>query len=495
MTSAVKSSDYYYAQSFTPTRNALTQISLYLQKVGSPTGNLEGGIYADDGSSKPNPLVKIAGFGFAPESVSTTAAWVQTPCEGNPVPGVKYWVVLHKNGDAGNHYLWYHDGLASGSHCYSSDNVTWTITGSSYNLTFKTHYDVRLIITKEDASKVPSYEWRETIIREDSIVDSITANAYAAALLVRFTDETAELSDITILNPTAVPSENTYVAGVFAAIDASGNYDVEEVSLGWNGGEVGTKHMTLAIGRHVDALPEFLAGLKKNVDQYSSSDIASEALLDTLSSLSVTNTMTSVDSVSTVMKTLTYYIQEEYVDLDDWTPDAGDWAVTDGNLFQTNAASGTWFSERWTGAALPTNFIAETKIRFNSHSGYEAFYAGMICRSKSTTLMSGAYYYIRIDSYHNYLDIFKWNGTVGTYLSRTAVPIALDVQYKLRVYQRDVAANWQCTVWLDDYQVVDYTETPRSISDTGYFWLSTCNLFTAPMTSTEFDYCRVWTEA
>ena len=128
------------AQSFTPSKNVLTRVELYLSKVGSP----------------PNPLiVEIRSDLYDPGSVITsttvsssiigsTPSWINIDLSDAMVtPGSKYYIVLRTiGGDAYNRYRWGYadyDNYSGGELWYSSASGRHWSEYSYWDLCFKTY--------------------------------------------------------------------------------------------------------------------------------------------------------------------------------------------------------------------------------------------------------------------------------------------------------------------------------------------------------------------
>src|SRR3989344_1290140 len=126
------------AQSFVANAtDNLNKVSVYLGKVGSPSGNITLKI-ANDNSGKP-ATSNIANATITNSSVGTTASWVDVSFSSPPglTNGNKYWIVLDfGSNSATNYWNWRKDasdGYANNTGKYTSNccsgNPTWTDTG------------------------------------------------------------------------------------------------------------------------------------------------------------------------------------------------------------------------------------------------------------------------------------------------------------------------------------------------------------------------------
>ena len=98
----------------------LSSLALKLSKVGSPTNAITGEIrHNKDATNKPDGE-QIGTFAIIPSLVSTTATDVNRinvqMTDDRLQIDKKYWIVLLKNGSAGDHYRWHHDGGTSGTY-------------------------------------------------------------------------------------------------------------------------------------------------------------------------------------------------------------------------------------------------------------------------------------------------------------------------------------------------------------------------------------------
>ncbi len=492
--SHVHSSAYWYAQDFIPTRTDLSQISLYLSRIGVVGANLECGIYTNNPSTN-LPKEQLAGFSFDEEYIDTAAAWKPSECKASLIIGERYWIVLKKVGANTTHdYQWYNDGHNTHTHAYSADGITWTETASSYHLAHKTYYPVRIVASKEDAAYKDTYLWRETVERDDTIVDRTSAQAYVATRLSQLTSEIPELGDLNIIDPAAIPAENSYVSVAFVGIDVAADYDVKSAQISWRGGHVGTKDMTLVMGSHAQALAEFIADLKLNVDRLNASDLGVGTIIDVLRTLADTFTLTVAETLSSAESgALTDYIDEHFADFDDWTGIIGTWALYSNTARCTSTSTGSDFLCLYDGAyetTLPTDYYCSFKAKTTLVAGTRL---GIWFRA---ALGGPTYYVVEMGPYYDYVRVRKCVSGVYTTLStvyNTPYPQNKDIWYTLRFYQRDSGASWKCTVWLDGIQVIDYTEAVRSINGTGKLYLSHRNYASGGYS--QWDDIHVWTEA
>jgi hypothetical protein len=194
---------YWWAQSFTPKKTDLAQISLYLAKIGSPVNDIEGYICKDNGGLPTGET--IAAFTVDKDFVEESPTWRPIRVNATVLANTKYWVVLKAVGSASNTFSWYHDNGTAGEHAYRQEGTGWTVESNSFQFAFKTQYKVPVLASAADYASKSKYEWRETVVRDDSIVSQETAHKIAHGLLAKLTTERVELREITVLDPTTIP--------------------------------------------------------------------------------------------------------------------------------------------------------------------------------------------------------------------------------------------------------------------------------------------------
>lgn len=251
---------YSYAQSFTPTRAQLTQISLHLNQQGAPAESLQGSICRDNNGV---PGEKVASFTYDPE-YADSRGWWPLSVEANLVPNGKYWLVLDVVGDAVDTWLWSHDNLSSGTHLYSDDaGASWTAVMDSFRFAFRTYYNVPIVTRVADYSSRGKYRQRDTLIQDSAILSRETARAVAKAKLAELQEKQEQLPAVAVKNFN-VPTVNSYVTFDLDSIDLADSFTVAEISWRWSGGNPCIIY-TLQLGESVESLWRNLAALKSDV--------------------------------------------------------------------------------------------------------------------------------------------------------------------------------------------------------------------------------------
>lgn len=128
------------AQTFTPsTTHQISSVRLYLNKVGSPSGNITVSIRATS-SGKPTGSDLTFGTVLA-SSVGTSSGWIEITFDTSYllVAGTKYAIVVRVLNGTGSHYInWRIDldvtGYPSSDSLYSSDSgATWSFHSEGDN--------------------------------------------------------------------------------------------------------------------------------------------------------------------------------------------------------------------------------------------------------------------------------------------------------------------------------------------------------------------------
>ncbi len=148
---ASQNSDFFFAtasanrdvaQSFTANASdKLNKVSVFLGKVGSPSGNITLKI-ANDNGGKPN-TGNIASAAIPNSSVGATPSWVSVSFSSPPnlTSGAKYWIVLdYGSNSTVNYWNWRMDstdGYADNTGKYTSNccagNPTWSNAGGDFD--------------------------------------------------------------------------------------------------------------------------------------------------------------------------------------------------------------------------------------------------------------------------------------------------------------------------------------------------------------------------
>ena len=252
----------WHAQSFTPGRSDLSQVSLHLLRNGDPV-NLEGEI-RDDNAGVPGNVLNT--FTIDKDFVELISSWRPVRVEAKLIIGVKYWIVIKETVTGAVDYEWSDDAGVAGDSADSVDGVAWNPT--VHDFAFKTHYPVPVLTVKQDYASRDSYMWREIIHEDKAIVSRAVARQTAQALLDELKDETPSVQFLRTINQTSIPDRGKLVTVTLAPlkIDAV-QYEVKRVYFSFKGGEDGTGHMDVFLGRSVEELDEWLNRLRLDIDR------------------------------------------------------------------------------------------------------------------------------------------------------------------------------------------------------------------------------------
>ncbi|MCD6421893.1 LamG domain-containing protein [bacterium] len=288
----VKLSDYWYAQSFTPTKPDLSKISLYLQKIGNPPDNLSGEI-REDNDGEPGDV--IATFTIDKDFIETSPSWRPVTINAEVLPNMKYWIVLKKVGDTNNTYAWYHDNGSAGEHAESINGEIWTVQSGSFQFAFKTYYSVPVLASASDFQSQNKYGIREIVIKDESIVNQETARKIAEAKLAELSRERTELNEISVLEPEQLPEPGELITINLPELGIENTqYEVREIVLDFERKELHKAKFKL--GQEAGQLTNWLKNLKSDLERVKTKPFE-HGLLDLYRTISESFTLS--DSIST----------------------------------------------------------------------------------------------------------------------------------------------------------------------------------------------------
>jgi hypothetical protein len=261
LTVYVSLSDYWYARPFVPSKSDLSQISLYLEKVGNPS-NLEG--YIRRNGSNGLPADDVAYFYYDSNYVGS-AGWYPIGINATLVVGNTYWVVLKKNGDANNTYRWYYASSTTDKYATSSDGSTWTLVSNTNALSLKTYFPIRIVVRKADYNSISKYGERILMLTDETIRDMETAKMIAEAKLNYVSKPHVEIDEIEAINVYPI-LEPRYLVGInLPRANINDKFEIKEVKMEFEGGKPTTK-IRFRLGDTVTKLFLTLAELKKILD-------------------------------------------------------------------------------------------------------------------------------------------------------------------------------------------------------------------------------------
>lgn len=162
----------YYAVKFTPTKQNIESISVYVGKVGLPTSDLLLDLVYDL-SGVPNGDT-IRNLYINKDSVPASGgAWCTATVGDQLIIGSPFWIILRKQGTASNTYKWYKSG-ATVATASSTDGVTWTPGTQGY--AFKTYTSSPLYMTLPNAvtTNQAANDYCESVIRKPFVRDRQT---------------------------------------------------------------------------------------------------------------------------------------------------------------------------------------------------------------------------------------------------------------------------------------------------------------------------------
>lgn len=197
---------YDGAQSFAPSLDSpITQVSLYLKKVGNPPNATVR--IVNDKNGDPDKTDITSGTLNA-TSVTTSYGWVDIGFSSNPtLDNTKtYWIVLDAGNDSSNYWMWgysqanpYANGHAQYSDNWSASNPSWDNVNNSANSDAAFKVYLGGAATKIDGLLVTADAHANTILNAQ-----ICGDAYYT---------TIDSSSLTFLNSPGSPCATPYTAG------------------------------------------------------------------------------------------------------------------------------------------------------------------------------------------------------------------------------------------------------------------------------------------
>ncbi len=253
----------YLAEKFTPVQTNIKQLSLYLEKIGSPN-DLSGEIREDKTNSPAGGAV-IATFTFARSYLGATAFYPIAIGE-KPLDSKKsYWIVLIKTGDATNTYKWYKDAQANQTRATSTDNVTWTVIGTTSAYGFKQYSGSPIIARASDQTSINNYLTREIIVQDNSITSKEAARRLAKAKLAELKDVRKEFQDLTVYSLGSIPNPGELVTVNIPAISLNEQVEVREMEFPFPGGWRGGEYYIARLGLVAEELKYMIATITKEL--------------------------------------------------------------------------------------------------------------------------------------------------------------------------------------------------------------------------------------
>lgn len=162
----------WLAQKFTPVERQLESISVYLKKVGNPTGDVTL-ILKEDLNNAPKGT-EIARVTKSIGALTTSGDWHPFQIGDYLNTKQSYWIVIQKAAawNAGNNVHWFRDTGTTASRGTSSDGSTWTVTNNSYSYAFRTYFKSEILtIYPETSITSANRHFVEEVIRKPDVVN------------------------------------------------------------------------------------------------------------------------------------------------------------------------------------------------------------------------------------------------------------------------------------------------------------------------------------
>lgn len=178
-TSQTQLDTVWIAQSFTPVRNNVSKIVVWLSKVGTPTEDFVLELREDNSNAPTGSVIRsiIKNKSFL-DATGTTASPITFEITDDLIAGNSYWIVVRMTGDATNTYRWHHDNTDNNpsSSSTSADDVTWTLTTTPnrFKYAFRHYYSTPVLDVHTPANTIltaSSKHFHEDVMRKADITD------------------------------------------------------------------------------------------------------------------------------------------------------------------------------------------------------------------------------------------------------------------------------------------------------------------------------------
>ncbi len=227
MGGADKLSVSWIAVQFAPTQRTMNYVAAYLQSVGTPTADLNGAVFVDNGGV-PGSLLKS--FSIPKATPAPGGGWVIIDIGAQTVLiGQKYWLAFALNGVTANTFAWFKGSDSAGVKATSADGKSWTPTSSVATYTYRT-YAAPVIVTVgsipvSGVRKLSESVFTDTNIRDRAtMANLITAQVAVSAKVKRVLDATCYIPDV-------LPKPGQYVTVVSLGAGLNEQFQVTDVTL------------------------------------------------------------------------------------------------------------------------------------------------------------------------------------------------------------------------------------------------------------------------
>lgn len=162
----------YKAIQLQPKKVQMAHVAVYIDKLGTPTLDLEGEVREDDVNLPTGSLIKAF---KVPLAQIGAAGWYIADLGAEKINTAKlHWLILVKKGTAANTFRWYRDSAATARRATSTDGITWTPIPSTYSYAFRTYTAERLLTIAPYQDSIDAYGLREEIVSDPAITERAT---------------------------------------------------------------------------------------------------------------------------------------------------------------------------------------------------------------------------------------------------------------------------------------------------------------------------------
>ena len=201
----------WQAQRFTPVKQKLFSIGVYVGYTGSPTVDLTLLLVQDNAGLPTGSTLRTLSVGKT--SITSTGAWYYFAMDESLTIGKDYWVVLAGN-NAANTYTWYRDTVDSGANTLatSDDGLTWALTGASnrFSFAFVQHAQDEITAIYPTGITSATKHLHDEVIRKTIIKDSNLMLKYLESLYLRL-GKRKEIFKGKVYAPDQLLTSNQYI--------------------------------------------------------------------------------------------------------------------------------------------------------------------------------------------------------------------------------------------------------------------------------------------
>lgn len=213
------------AMQFVPNAPRLAALSLKLSRMGTLAEDITGAIHLNKESTN-EPGEIVGSFTIFKNLVGTSATTINrvnvSMFDRRLQVDKKYWIVLHKRGDANNHTRWHHDNGTAGVNATRAAGV-WTTNTSSRTYTYRLYSSVRVLAEASDPNSINRFGLVEARIDAPWVLEGQAMDKLLTGLLQDTARQHRVFTPKRILSPKAILEPGTLIR----LVDANEGLDMQ----------------------------------------------------------------------------------------------------------------------------------------------------------------------------------------------------------------------------------------------------------------------------